>query len=319
MGGDRRRPALIRIFATIFVERESQKKIVIGKGGSIIKAIGIEAREELESILGAKIYLQTHVRFTSTGARTSDSSASSSGRSAAIRRSSASRFRSTQRSIRPAVEGRNGGLRMMNYIWFALMAIAFAVAAINGTADGMTRGAIDAAGTAVQVSIGLVGVMALWLGIMRVAEKAGLVNVSVEAIAPILRWLFPDIPKDHPAIGAIAMSLAANALGLNNAATPLGIKAMEELQTAQRRPRTASNAMVTFLAMLTSGVQLLPGDGDCSSRTAGSVAPTVIIGTTLVATAVGTTAGVVSGRALQRFFPEVAATAPNEVGEEREQ
>ncbi|MFA6955848.1 MAG: nucleoside recognition domain-containing protein [Thermoanaerobaculia bacterium] len=197
---------------------------------------------------------------------------------------------------------------MLNWIWLGLMAIALVVAAVTGTPDKLTTGAIDGATTAVQISLGLIGIMSLWLGVMRVAEKAGLVTLISRIIAPILRRLFPGVPSDHPAIGAIAMSLAANALGLNNAATPLGIKAMEELQTLNPRPSTATNAMVTFLAVLTAGVQLIPATAIGVLVASGSKMPTAIIGTTLVATAAGTLAGVIAALALQRFFPESASS-----------
>ena len=192
---------------------------------------------------------------------------------------------------------------MLNWIWLGLMAVALAVAVVSGTPDKLTAGAIDGASTAVQVSLGLVGIMSLWLGMMRVAERAGLVTLLSRAIAPILRLIFPGVPADHPAIGAIAMSLAANALGLNNAATPLGIKAMEELETLNPRPGTATNAMVTFLSVLTAGVQLIPATAIGVLVASGSNMPTSIIGTTLVATAAGTLAGVVAALTLQRLFP----------------
>ena len=109
---------------------------------------------------------------------------------------------------------------MLNYIWFGLMAIALVVAAFTGTVDGVTRGAMESASTAVQISLGLVGIMTLWLGMMRVAEAAGLVSLLGRALRPLLRRLFPEIPPDHPAAGAIVLAIAANMLGLNNAATP---------------------------------------------------------------------------------------------------
>jgi hypothetical protein len=124
---------------------------------------------------------------------------------------------------------------MLNYIWFGLMAIALVVAAFNGTADAVTKGAVDSAKTAVEIALGLVGIMTLWLGIMRIAEAAGLVSLLGRALRPVLRWLFPEVPADHPAAGAIVVAIAANMLGLNNAATPLGIKAMEELQELNPR------------------------------------------------------------------------------------
>ena len=194
---------------------------------------------------------------------------------------------------------------MLNWIWLGLMAVALAVAIVTGTPDKLTAGAIDGATTAVQVSLGLIGIMSLWLGMMRVAEKAGMVTLLSRAIAPILRRIFPGVPAGHPAIGAIAMSLAANALGLNNAATPLGIKAMEELETLNARPGTATNAMVTFLSVLTAGVQLIPATAIGVLVASGSGSPTSIIGTTLVATFAGTLAGIVAALTLQRFFPVV--------------
>src|SRR3954447_26751756 len=136
--------------------------------------------------------------------------------------------------------------RMLNYIWFGLMAIAVVVAAFNGTADAVTRGAVEAAGTAGQIAIGVIGIMALWLGIMRIAEAAGLVSLLGRVLRPVVRWLFPEVPAGHPAAGSLVLAVAANVLGLNNAATPLGIKAMEDLQTLNTDKESASNAQVTF-------------------------------------------------------------------------
>src|SRR5688500_2096253 len=128
---------------------------------------------------------------------------------------------------------------MFNYIWLALMDVALLVAAFLGTAADVTKGAIDSAKTAVEISIGLVGIMTLWLGMMRIAEAAGLVTVLGRLLRPVSRFMFPEIPPEHPAIGAIVMSIAANMLGLNNAATPLGIKAMEEMQKLNPEKETA--------------------------------------------------------------------------------
>ena len=192
---------------------------------------------------------------------------------------------------------------MLNYIWFGLMAVALVVAAINGTAEAVTRGAVESAASAVTIAIGLVGIMTLWLGMMRVAEAAGLVNIVGRALRPLLRWMFPDVPPEHPAAGALVVALAANMLGLNNAATPLGIKAMEELQAINPDKDTATNAMVTFMAVTTSGVQLIPATMIGVLAAAGSTNPTVIIGTSLVATFIGTLAAVITARLLQRFYP----------------
>lgn len=192
---------------------------------------------------------------------------------------------------------------MLNYIWFGLMALALVVAAINGTADAVTKGAVDSASTAVQIAIGLVGVMTLWLGMMRVAEAAGLVSLVGRLLAPVLRWLFPEVPVGHPAAGAIVVALAANMLGLANAATPLGIKAMEELQTLNPDKDVATNPMVTFMAVTTSGVQLIPATMIGILAAAGSTAPTVIIGSTLIATFFATIVAVIAARLLQPFYP----------------
>ncbi|MBK5258938.1 MAG: nucleoside recognition protein [Thermoanaerobaculia bacterium] len=201
---------------------------------------------------------------------------------------------------------------MLNYIWFGLMAIALVVAAFNGTADAVTKGAIDSAKTAVEITLGLIGIMTLWLGIMRVAEAAGLVDLLGRMLRPIMRWLFPDVPDGHPANGAMVMSVAANMLGLNNAATPLSIKAMEELQSLNPVKETATNAMVTFMALNTSGVQLIPATMIGVLVAAGSRNPTAIIASTLVATAIGTAAAVAAAKLLERFYPkpEAALEAP---------
>ena len=199
---------------------------------------------------------------------------------------------------------------MLNYIWFGLMALAFVVAAFRGTAEGVTTGAIESASTAVQIAIGLVGVMTLWLGIMRVAEAAGLVSLLGRALRPLLRVLFPGVPAEHPAAGAIVLAIAANVLGLANAATPLGIKAMEELQTLNPDKDTATDAMVTFTALTTSGVQLVPATMLGILAAAGSLAPTAIIAPSLVATFAGTVAAVATARLLRRFYPAPPPSLP---------
>lgn len=196
---------------------------------------------------------------------------------------------------------------MLNYIWFGLMAVGVVVAAFTGTAEGVTKGAVESATTAVQIAIGLVGIMTLWLGMMRVAEAAGLVSLVGRALRPVLRWLFPDVPPEHPAAGAIVLALAANMLGLNNAATPLGIKAMEELQAINPDKDTATNAMVTLMAITTAGVQLIPASMIGILTAAGSTNPTAIIAPTILATFIGTVAAVIAARLLQRFYPHSAA------------
>jgi spore maturation protein A len=194
---------------------------------------------------------------------------------------------------------------MLNYIWFALMAIALVVAAFNGTAAEVTSGAVNSAKTAVEISLGLIGIMTLWLGIMRVAEQAGLIALLSRALRPVSRLLFPEIPPEHPAIGAMIMNVAANMLGLSNAATPLGIKAMEELQELNEGDKeTASNSMVTFMTLNTAGIQFIPATIIGVLAAAGSKQPTAIIPTTIIATLCGAVAAVTSAKILQRFFPK---------------
>ena len=193
---------------------------------------------------------------------------------------------------------------MLNYIWFGLMAIALVVAAFTGKAAAVTKGAVDSAKTAVEIALGLVGIMTLWLGIMRVAEQSGLISMLGRALRPVSRLLFPEIPPEHPAIGAMIMNVAANMLGLSNAATPFGIKAMEELQELNPKKDTASNAMVTFLTLNTAGIQFIPATIIGVLAAAGAKNPTAIISTTIIATFCGAIAAVTTAKILQRFFRE---------------
>src|SRR5438093_13768891 len=181
---------------------------------------------------------------------------------------------------------------MLNYIWFGLMAIALIVAIFTGNAAALTKASVDSAKTAVEIALGLVGIMTLWLGVMRVAEKAVLISLLGPALRPISLLLFPDIPPDHPAIGAMILNIAANMLGLSNAATPLGIKAMEELQELNPQKETASNAMVTFMTLNTAGIQFIPATIIGVLVAAGSKNPTAIISTTIIATFCGANAAV---------------------------
>ena len=146
---------------------------------------------------------------------------------------------------------------MLNYIWFGMMAIAVIAGILTGRIDAVTEAAIGMAKTAVEISIGLIGIMALWLGIMKIAEASGLIRIIARALKPVTIRLFPDVPADHPAIGSIILNMSANMLGLGNAATPLGLKAMEELQELNPKKDTATNAMVMFLAINTSSVQII--------------------------------------------------------------
>ena len=187
---------------------------------------------------------------------------------------------------------------MLNYIWFGMMFIAVIVGILTGNIDAVTQAAIDMAKTAVEIAIGLIGIMALWLGTMKIAEESGLIRIIARAIRPITIRLFPDVPENHPAIGSIILNMAANLLGLGNAATPLGLKAMEELQDLNPEKETATNAMCTFLAINTSSIQLiLPAT---VVALMGAAANQIFI-TTILATGLSTIAAIIAVRFLEKL------------------
>jgi spore maturation protein A len=190
---------------------------------------------------------------------------------------------------------------MLNYIWLTMIILAVVLGGINGKIEEVTKSAIDSAGSSVTIAIGLIGVMALWLGIMKIAEESGLMSLLAKAIAPIMKWLFPDVPSGHPAIGSMTMNIAANMLGLSNAATPLGLKAMEDLETLNLRPGVATNAMCMFLTINTAGVQLIPATMIGIMASAGSKDPTAIIGTTVAAAFTALIAGVTAVKLLEKL------------------
>jgi spore maturation protein A len=165
----------------------------------------------------------------------------------------------------------------------------------------ITQAALDYANIAVEISIGLIGIMALWLGIMKIAEEAGLMKALTKMLTPLTRRLFPDVPPDHPAVGAMIMNMAANMLGLNNAATPMGLKAMEELNKINPKIGTATNAMVTFLTINTGGLVLIPATAIAVRAAAGSVNPGIIIGTSIFGAGCATVFGVIAAKLLQRL------------------
>ncbi len=188
---------------------------------------------------------------------------------------------------------------MLNYIWLGMIILAVVLGGINGKIENVTRSAIDSAAASVTIAIGLIGVMALWLGIMKIAEDSGLMSLIAKIIAPLMRRLFPDIPPDHPAMGSMVMNIAANMLGLSNAATPLGIKAMEDLEKLNPHPGIATNAMCTFLTINTAGLQLIPATMISILASAGSKEPTAIIGTTIAASFLALVAGVTTAKVLE--------------------
>ena len=156
----------------------------------------------------------------------------------------------------------------------------------------VTNAALSYAGTAVTIALGLIGIMALWIGIMKIAEEAGLISVIASWLKPVTKKLFPDVPANHPAMGSMIMNISANMLGLGNAATPFGLKAMEELDELNPHKGTATNAMCTFLAINTAGMTMIPATAIAVRAAAGSSQPAVIIGTSLFASLCATIAGI---------------------------
>lgn len=201
----------------------------------------------------------------------------------------------------------------MNWIFFGLIGIAYLTTAYcqwlwyqHPTSDPapmhvLTEQLLLAAGDAITLGIGLIGVLALFLGLMRIMEAAGLLSRLALILSPLLRWLFPEIPPHHPAMGAMAMNFSANMLGMGNAATPFGLKAMQELNTLNPHPGIATNAMVLFLAINTSSITLIPTKIIALRTSAGSADPAGIIVTTLLATLCSTIAAIVIAKWLQRF------------------
>ena len=187
---------------------------------------------------------------------------------------------------------------MLNYIWFGLIFISVLVGTITGRIDEVTDAAISMSKTSVEIAIGLVGIMALWLGTMKIAEESGLIQIIARALKPITIRLFPDVPSDHPAIGSIVLNMAANMLGLGNAATPIGLKAMKELQELNKNKDTATDAMCTFLAINTSSVQIiLPAT---VVGLMGAAANQIFI-TTIIATGMSTIAAIISVKVLSKM------------------
>ncbi|MCK8827955.1 nucleoside recognition protein [Natroniella acetigena] len=187
---------------------------------------------------------------------------------------------------------------MLNKIWFAMIAIGMVVAAVNGRMEEVSVAILQSTEESVRIVIKLIGPMSLWLGLMKLAEEAGIVQGLARLFKPLAKVLFPKIPVDHPALGSIMMNLSANLLGLGNSATPLGIKAMHQLQSLNKNSETASDAMCTFLVINTSGLTLIPTTILALRVGAGSSNPTEIVGTTLFATACSTIAGIIANKLL---------------------
>ncbi len=191
---------------------------------------------------------------------------------------------------------------MLNYIWLGLMVCAVIIGGCTGRMQEVTNGAFGMARTAVmELALPLLGIMALWLGVMRLAERSGMVQWLARLLRPVLVWLFPDVPARHPAMGSMLMTVAANMLGLSNAATPLGLRAMKDLDSLNPRPGTASNAMCTFLAISTSSVQLIPVTAIGILAVKGSTNPSAIIGTAFLATLCAAVSAITAVKFLEKL------------------
>ena len=201
----------------------------------------------------------------------------------------------------------------MSVLWVLLLVASVAVAAATGRMAALPGAIAESAGRAVSLSIGLVGILALWLGLMKVAEEAGLVRALGKLARPVLRRLFPSVPADSPAMGAMTMNIAANMLGLGNAATPFGIKAMEELERVNPDPGTATDAQALFCALNTASIQLIPASVIALRAAAGARQPADILGATLLASTCATVAAIASAWALRRLFRSSPPPAPPRV------
>ena len=197
---------------------------------------------------------------------------------------------------------------VLNYIWIAFFVIAFVIALVKLVLFGdfdvfpaMMDSTVSSSKTAFEISLGLTGVLALWLGIMKIGEQGGVVNVLARVLSPVFAKLFPEIPKGHPVTGSIFMNIAANMLGLDNAATPLGLKAMEQMQELNTKKDTASNAMIMFLVLNTSGLTLIPVSILVYRAQMGAAQPTDVFIPILLATFFSTLAGIIVTSLYQRI------------------
>lgn len=192
---------------------------------------------------------------------------------------------------------------MLNFLWLFLILISTMCAIITNHIDQLALSIVNSAKTAFNIALGLGGIMTFWLGIMKIAEDAGLIKLLAKGIYPILKTLFPNIPKDHPAWGAMVMNISANMLGLASAATPFGLKAMDELEKINKNPGTATNAMCMFLTINTSSVQLIPASGIAFLAASGAASPQDIVITSILATTISSAVGVLFAYMEQKKQP----------------
>ena len=190
----------------------------------------------------------------------------------------------------------------MNYIFYALIVISIIAGAINGKLSDVVNAILSGAELSVKVAFSLIGIMAFWLGMMKIAEKCGLISLIAKLIKPITKRIFSEIPENSPAIGDIAMNFSANAFGLSNAATPMGLKTMEELQKHNIDKSSASNAMCMLLAMNTAGFQLIPATVIAVLISIGYKNPTEIIAPTLLVTTIAFVSAIILAKVFEKFW-----------------
>lgn len=191
----------------------------------------------------------------------------------------------------------------MHWVWGSLMISAIVLSVFTGTSNAVMLALTASAQQAITVMLGLGGILMAWLGLLQIAQSAGLINGLARALRPLMRWLYPSIPRDHPAQASITLNLAANLFGLGNAATPFGLKAMTHLQSLNNNRTSASDAMCLLLAMNTSSLQLVPVTGIAILATYGDVHPGVIILPTLIATSCSTAIAVLLAKWCARWWP----------------
>ncbi|HIS88393.1 TPA: hypothetical protein IAA87_03080 [Candidatus Avigastranaerophilus faecigallinarum] len=191
----------------------------------------------------------------------------------------------------------------MNYIWYFLIVISIIFGAVNGKLNDVANAIFSGTELAVKIILTLLGIMTFWLGIMKIAEKSGIVEFLSKILNPIAQKIFPEIPKDSPIIGDVAMNFSANALGLANAATPIGIKAIEGMQELNKDKESASNSMCTLLAMNTAGFQLIPATVIAILAANGCNNPTEIIIPTLIVTSTAFISAIIIAKLFKRVFP----------------
>lgn len=192
----------------------------------------------------------------------------------------------------------------MNYIFFALIAVSIVVGIFNNTLNEVVNSMLSACNIAVKISFSLIGIMAFWLGIMRIAEKSGLVQILSKLLNPIAKILFKDVKKDSPVVGDITMSVAANALGLTNAATPIGLKVMKELQDDNKNKDTATDSMCMFLGMNTAGFQIIPATVIAVLVGVGAKNPSEIILPTLIVTTTSFLVAIITALIFRKIWRE---------------